>query len=286
LEQFLTIGLNGITLGALYFIVASGFTLIFGLMRTVNLAHGTLYLLGGYIGLEVVRHTDSWYLAVLGAFIGIAIVGAVIQLGLLSWMQGQDMRQALVTIGLSIIGADLMLARFGGLSYQFRPPEMLVGRVDLPIIGTYASFRLVILLVAIALGVALWLLLSRTKLGMTIRAGIDDRDMLGALGVNVPRVFLIVFALGAGMAGIAGVMGGSALSVTPGLDIRFLLISLVVVIVGGMGSLGGAAIGAMLIGLTEQYSLFYVPTYAALITFALMVIVLAVRPQGILGRPA
>jgi branched-chain amino acid transport system permease protein len=286
LEQFLTIGLNGITVGALYFIVASGFTLIFGLMRTVNLAHGALYLLGGYIGLEVARATGNWYFAVLGGFIGVAIVGAVIQLGLLGWMQGQDMRQALVSLGLSIIAADLMLAHWGGLSYQFRPPDLITGRTDLPILGTYSTVRLSVLVIAVALGVALWLLLNRTKLGMTIRAGIDDRQMLGALGIDVPRVFLIVFALGAGLAGLAGVIGGTTLSVTPGLDTRFLLVSLVVVIVGGMGSLGGAAIGALLIGLTEQYALFFVPTYAALITFALMVLVLALRPQGILGRPA
>ncbi len=288
MEQFLTVGLNGLTLAALYFIVASGFTLIFGLMRTTNLAHGSLYLLGAYLGYVVVDATGNWWLGVAVGFVAIAAVGLVIQVGLLGRMQGQDLRQALVTIGLSIIVADLLLARFGGLTYQFRLPEAISGSTALPFVvrGEYPTFRLFLVGVALLIGLGLWLLLNRTKLGMFIRAGIDDRAMLSALGVNVPRVFAFVFALGAGLAGLAGVVGASALSVSPGEDGRYLLSSLVVVIVGGMGSLGGAAIGALIIGLAEQYGLFYVPTYSVLITFGIMAAVLAIRPQGILGRPA
>lgn len=288
MEQFLTVGLNGLTLAALYFIVASGFTLIFGLMRTTNLAHGSLYLLGAYLGYVVVDATGNWWLGVAVGFVAIAAVGLVIQVGLLGRMQGQDLRQALVTIGLSIIVADLLLARFGGLTYQYRLPEAISGSTALPFVvrGEYPTFRLFLVGVALLIGLGLWLLLNRTKLGMVIRAGIDDRAMLSALGVNVPRVFAFVFALGAGLAGLAGVVGASALSVSPGEDGRYLLSSLVVVIVGGMGSLGGAAIGALIIGLAEQYGLFYVPTYSVLITFGIMAAVLAIRPQGILGRPA
>jgi branched-chain amino acid transport system permease protein len=150
----------------------------------------------------------------------------------------------------------------------------------------YPLYRLAVLGSAIAIGVALWLLLNRTRIGMMIRAGVDDRAMLSASGVNVQMVFVAVFAIGAGLAGFAGVVGGTALSIAPGEDVRYLLASLVVVIVGGMGSITGAAVGALLIGLAEQIGLAYFPTYAVVFTFVIMVIVLAVRPQGIMGRPA
>jgi branched-chain amino acid transport system permease protein len=150
----------------------------------------------------------------------------------------------------------------------------------------YPLYRLVVLAAAILIGIALWLLLNKTRIGMMIRAGVDDRGMLSAAGVNVQLVFAAVFAIGAGLAGFAGVVGGTALSIAPGEDVRYLLASLVVVIVGGMGSITGAAIGALLIGLAEQIGLAYFPTYAVVFTFVIMVVVLAVRPQGIMGRPA
>lgn len=290
--QFVTVGLNGLTQAAIYFLVASGFTLIFGLMRTVNLAHGSLYLFGAYLGWSVAaalgKTAEAWVIAIVVAFVGMALVGFLMQRVLLSRMAGQDIRQALVTIGLSIIAADLLLMRFGGVIYQFTPPSFLFGSTPLPfaVSGQYSTYRLFLVAAAIVIGLLLWLLLTRTKLGMIIRAGIDDRHMLSALGVDVPRVFLLVFALGAGLAGLAGVLGGSALSISPGEDARYLLSSLVVVILGGMGSLGGAAIGALVVGLAEQYGLFYWPYYAPLVTFGIMAAVLAVRPQGLRGRPA
>jgi branched-chain amino acid transport system permease protein len=290
--QFVTVGLNGLTQAAIYFLVASGFTLIFGLMRTVNLAHGSLYLFGAYLGWSIGaalgKTPEAWLIAILGAFLGMALVGFLMQRLLLGWMAGQDLRQALVTIGLSIIVADLLLMQFGGVIYQFTPPPVLFGSTPIPfaVAGQYSTYRLFLVGAAIVIGVLLWLLLTRTKLGMIIRAGIDDRHMLSALGVDVPRVFLLVFALGAGLAGLAGVLGGSALSISPGEDARYLLSSLVVVIVGGMGSLGGAAIGAVVIGLAEQYGNFYWPYYAPLVTFGIMAAVLALRPHGLRGRPA
>lgn len=290
--QFVTVGLNGLTQAALYFIVASGFTLIFGLMRTVNMAHGSLYLFGAYVGYSIGtmagKTAEGWLLAIVGAFVGMALVGFLMQRLLLGWMAGQDLRQALVTIGLSIIVADLLLMQYGGAIYQFSPPTAIFGSTDIPFVvgGKYSTYRLFLVLAAIVIGAALWLLLNRTKLGMIIRAGIDDRHMLSALGINVPRVFLLVFALGAGLAGLAGVMGGSALSISPGEDARYLLSSLVVVIVGGMGSLAGAAIGAVIVALAEQFGLFYWPYYAPLVTFAIMAGVLALRPHGLRGRPA
>jgi branched-chain amino acid transport system permease protein len=285
-KLFLTVTLNGLTLAALYFIVASGFTLIFGLMRTVNLAHGSLYLLGAYIGFEASTTTGDWYVGVAAGAVAAALLGVLIQQGFLGWMAGQDLRQTLVSIGLSIILGDLILAHWGGLTYQFELPDAFAGFTRLPVVRAYSTFRLFLLLLAAVIGVGLWLLLNRTRLGMMIRAGVDDRDMLAALGVNVRRVFVAVFALGAGLAGLAGVVGGSTLSIAPGEDARYLLASLVVVIVGGMGSVGGAAIGALLVGLAQQYGLAYTPTYGVVYTFVIMVAVLAVRPQGVLGRQA
>jgi branched-chain amino acid transport system permease protein len=288
LVDFLTVLLNGVTLAALYFVVASGFTLIFGLMRTTNMAHGSLYMLGAYVGVSVTKATGDWLTGVIAGFVGVAVVGIVIHLGLLARMAGQDLRQALVTIGLSIIIADLLLANYGGIAYLIPPPNWAAGSVDIPWVvgGSYSSYRLFMVVVAVGVGGALWLILNRTRIGMYIRAGIDDRDMLSALGVNVSRVFLVVFALGAGLAGLSGVIGATALSISPGEDGRYLLSSLVVVIVGGMGSLGGAAIGALIIGLAEQIGLFYAPTYSIFLTFVIMAGVLAIRPQGLLGRPA
>jgi len=291
---FLNALFNGITLGGLYFLVASGFTLIFGLMRNVNLAHGSLYLLGGYIGYEIADWTGSWLLSFIIAFIAVAAVGVLLQVVVFRRMEGEDLRQTLVTIGLSIVIADLMLWIWGGDFYQILTPDWLSGPVILPLITAvkssgqvvylkYPAVRLVILAGAVAIGIGMWLLLNRTRIGVLIRAGVDDRDMLSATGVRIQWVFVGVFAFGAGLAGLAGVVGGTFQSLAPGEDIRFLLASLVVVIVGGMGSIPGAALGALLIGLAEQFGSVYMPTYSVVLTFLIMVIVLAFRPQGLLS---
>lgn len=292
---FLNAVFGGITLGALYFLVASGFTLIFGLMRNVNLAHGSLYLLGGYIGFEVSEATGSWLLAFPVVFVVVAIVGLFLQNQVFRRMEGEELRQTMVTIGLSVVLADLMLWIWGGQSYTVYSPDWLSGPITLPIVSGYRSsgeavflkypaVRMAILLAAIVTGIAMWLVLNRTRLGMLIRAGVDDREMLAASGVRIQYVFLAVFAFGAGLAGMAGIIGGTFQSLSPGEDTRFLLASLVVVIVGGMGSIPGAAIGAMIIGLSEQLGIVYAPTYSVVFTFLIMAAVLAFRPQGLLGQ--
>jgi len=284
MKLFVLTFLNGLTLAALYFLVASGFTLVFGLMRNVNLAHGSLYLFGAYIGYEIGDRTGSWVLAVVAGFLAAALFGILLQILVFRRMEGQELRQTMVTIGISIVMADVMLAIWTGLTYQFEPPDWLYGSTPLPFIKVYPTIRIMILVVAVVIGIALWLFLNRTRMGMMIRAGVDDRGMLSAVGVNVQRVFATTFAVGGGLAGFAGVVGGSALSIAPGEDTRYLLASLIVVIVGGMGSVPGAAIGALLIGLAEQFGLAYSPTYSIVYTFLIMVAVLAVRPQGIMGR--
>lgn len=295
-KVFLNALFNGITLGGLYFLVASGFTLIFGLMRNVNLAHGSLYLLGGYVGYFVATATGSWLLAFPAAFLVVGAVGILLQVFVFRRMEGEDLRQTLVTIGISIVAADLMLWFFGGDFFNIRPPDWLSGPMDTFLVTavkrssgelvylSYPMVRIVIFAASVVVGVGMWLALNRTRIGMLVRAGVDDRDMLSATGARIQWVFVGVFAFGAGLAGVAGVVGGTFQSLAPGEDVRFLLASLVVVIVGGMGSIPGAALGALLIGLAEQFGSVYFPTYAVVLTFLIMVVVLAFRPQGLLGR--
>jgi branched-chain amino acid transport system permease protein len=305
---FITTTLNGVTLAGLYFIVASGFTLIFGLMRVVNMAHGSFFLLGGYIALELQRHwvgkgdiglqsTDidrlfvEWIGPLLLGSLVVAAIGVAVQQLLLRWNQGQDLRQALITIAISIIAADLMLNEFGGVAKDIAIPQSLDKFVNLHVQQVqYSGFRLFILGAAVAIGVLLWLWLKKTRTGMVIRAGVDDRAMVQALGINIQVTFAVAFFVGAFLAGIGGGFGGSFGSLAPGLDGQWLLNSLVVVIIGGMGSLGGAAIGALLYGTVSQYAATYLPfeytPYSIIFTFVLLAVVLAVRPLGLFGRPA
>jgi branched-chain amino acid transport system permease protein len=289
--QFVIVALNGLSLAALYFITASGFTLIFGLMRVVNMAHGSLYLLGGYLALDFTQHGLGWWAAALLAAAAVGAVGLVMHQALLRWNQGQDLRQALITIAIAMILADQMIVHFGGTPQTLTPPGGLAGSVSLGIYHLeYPAFRVFIIGAALAVGLLLWLIIRHTRFGMIVRAGVDDREMTSALGINVPLVFGGAFFIGAVLAGLGGVMGGTTLSLAPGQDDQFLLSSLVVVIVGGLGSLPGAAVGAFALGMIEQLSAVYLPSqytnYSILLTFILLVVVLAVRPAGLFGRRA
>ena len=306
-KDFLITLLNGITAAGLYFVVASGFTLIFGLMRVVNMAHGAFFLLGGYLALRLQRHMvgegasfglsssqinlTHWIVPLLFGTLAIAALGVVMQQLFLRWNQGQDLRQALITIAISIILADQMLAHFGGVAEDIAWPRNFDKFVNLRVQGIqYTLTRLVILGIAIAIGLLLWVWLKRTRTGMVIRAGVDDRAMVSALGVNIQLTFAIAFAVGSGLAGLGGVIGGTFASLAPGVDANWLLYSLVVVIIGGMGSLVGAAIGSLLLGLTTNFAAAYLPAtytyYSIIFTFVLVALVLAVRPLGLFGRPA
>jgi branched-chain amino acid transport system permease protein len=306
-KDFLITVLNSITAAALYFVVASGFTLIFGLMRVVNMAHGALFLLGGYVALKMQRHlvgqgggfgltSDqvnlwNWVLPALVATLVIAAAGLVMQQAFLRWNQGQDLRQALITIAISIILADQMLAHFGGIAQDISWPGTFDKFVNLHVAGIqYTLTRLVILAIAIAVGILLWLWLQHTRTGMVIRAGVDDRAMVSALGINIQLTFAIAFVVGSALAGLGGVIGGSFASLAPGVDANWLLYSLVVVIIGGMGSLAGAAVGSLLLGFTGAFSAAYLPSnytyYSIIFTFVLVALVLAIRPYGLFGRPA
>lgn len=287
MRQVLTIALNGMTVASLYFLVASGLTLIFGMMRIVNLAHGAFYLLGGYVAFSVLRASDSWSVGLLVAVVTVGMLGVVMHQVLLRAIEHEDMRVALVTIGVSLILADQLLVYYGGVAHSVVPPDVLRGGVELGIADiVYPRYRIFILALAIVVGIALWLFITRTRFGMIIRAGVDDRDMVSATGINVRIVFAAVFFIGSALAGLAGAVGGGAFSLAPGTDVEYLLYSLIVVIVGGMGSIAGAAIGALLVGLVSQFALGYMPEVASILTFGLMIAVLAVRPQGLMGRAA
>jgi branched-chain amino acid transport system permease protein len=286
---FVITALNGVSLAALYFITASGFTLIFGLMRVVNMAHGSLYLLGGYVGLDLVNHGMGWWPALFLAALITGAIGVLVHQLFLRWNQGQDLRQALITIAVATILADQMIVHFGSTPSTLTPPSGLANSVGLGLYHLqYPAFRLFIIGAAVVVGLVLWLIIRFSRFGMIIRAGVDDRAMTSALGINVPLVFGGAFFIGAALAGLGGVMGGTTLSLAPGQDDQFLLSSLVVVIVGGLGSLRGAAVGAILLGLIEQLSAVYLPQSltndAILLTFILLVVVLAVRPAGLFGR--
>jgi len=306
-KDFLITLLNGVTAAGLYFVVASGFTLIFGLMRVVNMAHGAFFLLGGYIALQLQRHwvgqggsyglsssqvnMRNWILPALIASMIVGFAGLAMQQVFLRWNQGQELRQALITIALAIILADQMLAHFGGVAEDIAWPGKLDTFWNLRVAGVeYTTTRIFILGVALAVGLGLWVWLKKTRTGMVIRAGVDDRQMVSALGINIQLTFAIAFFIGSALAGLGGVMGGSFASLAPGVDSNWLLNSLIVVIIGGMGSLTGAAVGALLLGLVTNFASAYLPSnytyYSIIFTFVLLAIVLAVRPLGLFGRPA
>lgn len=282
--QWIILILNGLTQASVLFVLGSGLTLAFGLMRVVNLSHGALYLLGGYIGYTVNRLTGSWVLALLAAGVAVALLGWIIERGLLVRVRG-DLPETLLTVALSIIIADLCLAVWGGHTLSIPTPTFLQGAVTLFGI-TYPLFRYFLMLLGVTIALLLWVILYRTKLGAGVRAGVDDRETVSALGVNITLLYSLVFVLSTFLAGIAGVLGGTYLQLSPGSDSTILTYSLVVIILGGMGSLGGAVLSAVLLGLMISFGRAYAPEYSNFLIFIPMAVMLAVRPQGLLGKEA
>jgi branched-chain amino acid transport system permease protein len=285
MHEFLIQTLNGLTSAGLFFLVGSGFTLIFGLMRIVNLAHGGTYLLGGYVGYSTVTATGSFVAGLAAGALSMAAFGLLLERGLLLRLRGQPMPELLLTMGIAFILSDVALAIWGGDPLSVNVPSALSGSVKIGSL-VYSDDRLFILGVAIVVGILLAYLLTRTRIGAVIRAGVDDREMVSALGINIDRVFTGVFVLGALLAGLGGVLGGTLLSLSPGDDSTILTFGLVVVIVGGMGSLLGAVVGSLIVGLLNGYATAYIPSLAYFSIFAPMVLILLLRPEGIFGRRA
>ncbi len=282
-EFWIAQSFNGISYGALLFLLASGLSLIFGVMRIVNLAHGSYFMLGGYVGLTVALRTKSFTLACIASAVAIALVGIGMERFFLRRLRSEVLGQVLMTIGFALIFQDLALLIWGGDPYTVPIPRMLTGTARLGG-AVFPIYRIFIVVIAIVVGVALWLVLDRTRIGAMIRAAVDDAEMAQGVGIDVPKVSLAVFALGAALAALGGVIGGGFLGVYPGADFEVLPYAFVVVIVGGLGSLPGAVAGSLLVGLLDNFGKALFPELSYFTLFAPMALILALRPTGLFGR--
>ena len=285
MSQWLLLGVNSVTLGGLLFLLSAGFSLIFGLMRIPNLTHGSFFMLGAYLGATFLGLGLNFWLAALLAAAAMAVIGGGIERLLLRRLAGQELAQVLVTLGLSFMIADLCLMVWGGDPIPLDTPAGLRGATPIGSI-VFPTYRLAIVLIAVAIAAALWLMLDRTRLGAMIRAGVDDAPMARVVGIRVSRLFTLIFCLGAAVAGFAGVIGGPILSVYPGLDGDMLPLALIVVILGGTGSLLGALLGSVVIGFLYNFGQVLFPELAYIILFLPMLLILLFRPQGLFGRHA
>jgi len=287
MNLWVLLSINSITLGGLLFLLSAGFSLIFGLMRIPNLTHGSLFMLGGYFGASfffIWFKLDFWLAALLSAVL-MAAIGGLIERFILRRLAGNELAQVLVTLGIAFMVADLCLMEWTGDPISVATPAALRGATR--ILGVpFPIYRLAVILIAIVVALALWLLLERTRLGAMIRAGVDDPQMARMVGIRVSRLFTIVFCLGAGLAGFAGMIGAPILSVYPGLDNDMLPLALVVVILGGTGSLLGALVGSFIVGFLYNFGQALLPELAYFVLFLPMVLVLALRPQGLFGMRA
>jgi branched-chain amino acid transport system permease protein len=275
--------LNSLSLGGLLFLLSAGFSLIFGLMRIANLSHGAYFMLGAYVGLSVLRAGYSFAAAALAGGLAVALLGGLIERFVLRRLSGNALAQVLATLGIAFILADGCLVIWTGDPQPLPSPEWLRGVMRIDTVA-FPKYRIAVVALAAIVGVALWLLMERTRLGAMIRAGVDDMPMARAVGIPVSRLFTVVFCLGAFLAGAGGVLGGPILSVYPGLDTDMLPLALLVVILGGVGSLAGAFVGSFLTGFVYTFGQALIPDLAYMILFLPMVIVLAVRPRGLFGK--
>ncbi len=275
--------LNGISYGMLLFLFASGFTLTFGLARVLNVAHGSFYLLAGYLGLTVATFTGNFLLAVVTASIGVALAGLLLERSLLNRFYDRPLGAILLTIGVAFIVADGTLWIWGGSPTAIPPPETFKGALRFGEFA-YPRYRFLVMGVGVIAAILLWLLQEKTKTGAIVRAGVDDAEMVRGMGINLPRVFSAVFALGTLLAGMAGVVGGGFAGGYPGADFEVLLLAVAVVIIGGLGSLKGALCGSIIIGLTHTFGQVFFPSLALFTIFAPTAIILVYRPWGLFGR--
>ena len=275
--------LNGVSFGMLLFLLAAGLSLIFGLMKVLNLAHGSYYLLGGYLGLTVLRFTDSFLLALLGAACGVTLLGILMERWILRRIYGEPLRQALLTFGFLFIFADIALWIWGGNPQTLPKPVPFRGSIRMGAI-VFPSYRLFVIAVGLVMGLGLWWLQEKTRLGAMLRAGVDDEEMAKGMGINVSFLFTVVFALGACLAAVGGIMGGVFVGVYPGADFEVLLLAFVVVIIGGLGSLKGAFVGGLVVGLIDNFGKALVPEFALFTVFVPMAVILAIRTTGLFGR--
>jgi branched-chain amino acid transport system permease protein len=282
---WLVLTVNSIAFGGLLFLLSAGFSLIFGLMRIPNLTHGSLFMLGAYFAVSLISWGLGFWPAAILAGLGVAVFGGLVERLLLGRLPGAELAQVLVTLGLSFVIADVCLLGWGGDPISIATPHALHG-VSRIAGFAFPTYRLGVIVIAVVFAAALWGLLDKTRLGAMIRAGVDDPEIARVVGIRVSRLFTTVFALGAGLAGFAGVIGGPILSVYPGLDQDMLPLALVVVILGGSGSLVGSFIGSFVVGFLYNFGQAMFPELAYVVLFLPMLVILVLRPQGLFGRAA
>ncbi len=274
---------NGLSYGALLFLVGSGLSLIFGVMRIVNLSHGSYFLLGGYVALTVIWTTGSWALALPVAALAIAGVGLLMERIFLRPLGFDPLRQVLLTVGFAFLFQQAALDIWGGDNLDINPPPALTG--SLQVAGLFLPvYRIFMIAMAAAIGLVLWAIMEKTRMGAAVRATVDDAEMARGVGIDTSRISMFIFALGAFLAALGGVIGGAFLGVYPGLDFQMLPIAFAVVIIGGMGSLTGAAVGSLLVGLADNFGKALFPEISYFTLYAPMVLILAVKPTGLFGR--
>ena len=293
--------LNGLQLGVMLFLMAAGLTLIFGVMGLINLAHGSLYMIGAFACATVAAATGSFWIGLIASLAAAAGVGAIIEVAVIRRLYDRDhLDQVLATFALILILSEGARWLFGSFPLYLDIPPLLQGAVPLPGGGQYQLYRLAIIGVGIAVAIGLYLLISRTRLGMRIRAGESDREMIGALGVDIGTLYTVVFALGAALAGLAGALVGALQSVQVGMGEPVLILAFVVIVIGGIGSIKGALVGAVIVGVVDTMGRFLLPSLLALtmpasqattigaalasmLIYIVMAAILAVRPQGLFG---
>jgi branched-subunit amino acid ABC-type transport system permease component len=283
-EAILSHLLNGLAYSLLLFLLAAGLSLIFGMMDVINLAHGSFFMIGGLIGIDLVGALGNFWLALLITVIIVAALGLVVELSLLRPLYARGhLDQILMTFGLLLIIEDGAEWIWGARIQSLSPPELLIGSVN--IFGAVIpSYRLLVVVVGLLLAGALWFMLERTRLGSIIRAGVSDREMTSALGFNIPTIFAGVFVFGVALAAFAGFVSAPILGVYPGLDFEILILALIIVVIGGLGSLTGAFWASLLIGITQTLGQAYFPGFAAITLYAIMAAVLLIRPEGLFKR--
>jgi len=283
MNNIATVFLNGLTYGGLLFMSASGLTLMLGLMRIVNMAHGTYYLMGAFIGLIIYQMTGNWFIAIAAGGIFVAVFMLIVRMTLFPKVIGNEFNVMLLTLGISYIVSDTILAVFGANIQIISPPPAISDPVNLGFVN-YPGTRIFILIIAALQGLFMWWLMNKTRMGQFIRAGVDNRTIASAMGINIDRVFTFVFVLSGLLVGLSGVMGGSYTSFAYGTEGTIQSYSLVVVILGGMGSLMGAAVGAILVGLLDSFCKAIMPQMTSVVIFGTLMLILAFRPTGLFGK--
>ncbi|MFC5587786.1 branched-chain amino acid ABC transporter permease [Sporosarcina soli] len=283
MDFFIINTLSGLTYGMLLFLMASGLSIVFGLMRVINLAHGSFYLLGSYIAYAFVHKGFNFWVALILATVIVMVLGLIIERLLISRIHGNETAQILLTVGLIFVIGDITLWIWGGNFLSIPMPEILSASIQIGE-SQFPAYRILVILAGIVFATLLWFFENKTHIGMIVRAGVDDMEMVGALGFNIKVVFSAVFVFGAGLAAFGGVLGGPILGMYPMMEFEILINALIIVLIGGLGSWKGAFIGAVLIGIVDAFGKIYIPSLSMLIIFGIMVIVLVIKPSGLFGE--